>query len=80
MTDFLKNYLYNIGVSLSQFANVILLAGDPDETISSRIGKSIAAGGIMSKVALPQWFADHCIRSMEKWEGKNSAWLRRERV
>lgn len=31
-------YLRNLGIALSQFGNAIL-AGDPDETISSRAGK-----------------------------------------
>lgn len=35
----LKKYLYNILISLDQLGNTIL-GGDPDETISSRLGKN----------------------------------------
>lgn len=36
----MKKYLYNILIGIDQLANAIL-GGDPDETISSRLGKHI---------------------------------------
>jgi len=37
---FLKQYAYNLALSLDQFLNTILL-GDPDESISGRCGRAI---------------------------------------
>lgn len=37
----MKKYLYNILIGIDQLVNA-LLGGDPDETISSRLGKHIA--------------------------------------
>lgn len=34
----LKKYIWNVLIAIDQLANALLL-GDPDETISSRIGK-----------------------------------------
>ena len=39
----LKKWFWNILISIDQFANTLAL-GDPDETISSRIGKQKAEG------------------------------------
>jgi hypothetical protein len=36
-------YLLNVGISIDQLANA-LLAGDPDETLSSRCGKQALGG------------------------------------
>lgn len=33
------NYLLNVLISIDQLGNVVLLAGEPDETISSRMGR-----------------------------------------
>lgn len=41
-------YLFNILLGIDQFANVILL-GDPDETISGRLGRAHLSGK-------PKWF------------------------
>jgi len=35
----MAKYLVNILISIDQFAAVVFLGGDPDETISSRLGK-----------------------------------------
>lgn len=36
---FIKQYLYNLGLGFDQFINVILL-GDPDESLSGRLGRA----------------------------------------
>jgi len=41
----MAKYLVNILISIDQFAAVVFLGGDPDETISSRLGKVKRANG-----------------------------------
>lgn len=47
MKPVIKNKLlqfgYNLALSVDQFVNVILL-GDPDESISGRLGRAMASG------------------------------------
>lgn len=69
----MKEYLWNILISLDQFANTVF-NGNPDETISSRWGKHIQKGKsgwrlTMCK-ALNFFDKDHCIKSIEDDEGK----------
>lgn len=73
------NYLYNVHVALSQLANT-LLGGDPDESISGRIGKSIQAGGWAAQVPWPSFARTHFLASIETDEGGNSALRRTDRV
>jgi hypothetical protein len=51
LVSIVKKYFQNIGVSLSQFGNVVLLFGDPDESMSSRIGKWSAQGYWVARAA-----------------------------
>jgi hypothetical protein len=37
----MKKYIWNILVAIDQFINTVL-GGDPDETMSSRMGKQLA--------------------------------------
>lgn len=72
----MKRYLWNILVSLDQFGNTLAL-GDPDETISSRIGKQKREGRL-------NWFTrplsrflnwldpNHSLDAIEEDEGKDS--------
>jgi hypothetical protein len=67
-----KRYFWNILVSIDQFFNTIS-GGDPDETISSRMGKHLAKHdcpfcNFMCKL-LNLFQKDHCIKSIEKNEG-----------
>lgn len=60
-------------ISLDQFANT-LWGGDPDETISSRLGKHYLAGDsiiacIICKL-LNYLEKDHCIKSIEPDRGR----------
>lgn len=71
----LKKWFWNILISIDQFSNVIFW-GDPDETISSRIGKMEAEGrgNIVTKPLC--WMLDkldpnHCEESIEDDEGKD---------
>lgn len=65
-------YLFNILVSIDQLANTIL-GGDPDETISSRVGKlrkkRVWAEFIAS--ILDRFDYKHSERAIEEDEGKN---------
>ena len=72
-------YMFNIGVHLSQFVSV-LLGGDPDETLSSRIGKAtVKKKWFFVHVATPfiNWLTgedNHCIKAIEFDEGKKTIW------
>lgn len=63
-------YAWNIVIAIDQLANA-LLGGWHDETISSRLGKSILKGGWASKVPWPRWLHDHFIESVEPDEDWN---------
>lgn len=67
-----KRYLWNILVSIDQLINTIL-GGDPDETMSSRMGKHLAKRdclfctfmcGLLNLIQ-----KDHCVKSIEHDEG-----------
>ena len=53
----IKTYVYNVFLGLDQMTNVILL-GDPDESISGRIGRAMASGR-------PKWFVPTIQRSLD---------------
>ena len=76
---YIFNYLYNVMVALSQLLNVIFLFGDPDESISGRIGKSYKAGGWAAKVPWPAFMLNHWVASVETDEGGNSVTKRTSR-
>ena len=76
----LAQYLINIAVSVDQFFNV-LLGGDPDETISSRLGKWTLDSEIDStrrRIAYGvcralHWIdKNHCVKFIEANEGSNA--------
>lgn len=81
----LKRFTRNFFVALDQFLNVLLL-GDEDETISSRLGKSQRGDyGSKAKVTLYPFAkavdfvalkvfkdVDHCANSIEDGVGANS--------
>lgn len=72
MVSKLKRYLWNILITLDQLCNT-LLGGDPDETMSSRMGKDIKANRCkLCKVVcyfLGLIQSDHCNKSIEPNEG-----------
>lgn len=65
-------YFWNILISIDQFFNTIL-GGDPDETMSSRMGKYVRRGRGWFPCTLCKLLnifqKDHCIRSIEDDEG-----------
>lgn len=70
----MMQYLRHILVALDQLANT-LMAGDPDETISSRMGKYVQRGRgfvpcLLCKL-LDLMFRekDHCVKNIEIDEG-----------
>lgn len=66
-----KKYLFNILVSLDQLGNT-LTGGDPDETISSRLGKHYNNSLLAQFVDLIFPGRTHSKDSIEPDEGKNS--------
>ena len=68
----LKLYFWNVLVSVDQLGNT-LLGGDPDETLSSRMGKDIKANKCkicrLVCFLLGKIQTDHCNRSIEPDEG-----------
>jgi hypothetical protein len=64
----MNTWLLNVLVAVSQLANAVLL-GDPDETLSSRVGKRHAwAARIIDRLF---WFdRRHCARVREDDEGR----------
>lgn len=73
MKLFLK-WIYNILIGIDQLINAIF-GGDPDETISSRLGKNMHRRG-WTRLAnfvdhLFFWQENHCFGAIEHDEGKN---------
>ncbi|MGE4539195.1 MAG: hypothetical protein AB7D37_19170 [Desulfovibrio sp.] len=72
MSNRLERYFWNVLLGLDQFLSV-LTGGDPDETVSSRVGKASAAGsriGRVLEICLDGVFgAGHCRASIEADEG-----------
>jgi hypothetical protein len=71
----LKTYFWNILISFDQLANTLLF-GDPDETISSRMGKHmmkdrcLLCKGICFILHLID--PKHCVKSVEDDEGSRN--------
>lgn len=68
----MKRYIWNILISIDQLFNTIL-AGDPDETLSSRMGKRARKGDKFSKCVcrvLDIFDKGHCEKSIERDRGK----------
>lgn len=66
-----KLYFRNIAIAIDQFINT-LFGGDPDETISSRAGKSSKRWGYILCRCLHWIDRNHCIKSIEYDEGKDA--------
>jgi hypothetical protein len=76
----LKQYIYNLLIAVDQLINAVLL-GDPDETISIRLGRVCPDSYIV--IALDWvffWQTNHCHKSIEPDEGKDDLiWPRRRK-
>lgn len=78
----MKNYYWNVLIAIDQLINTIC-GGDPDETISSRLGKWAKAGKNSSGLKKPIYDIanfiveifekDHFSKSIEEDEGKNQS-------
>lgn len=80
----MTKYFWNFLIALDQFLNA-LTGGDPDETISSRLGKARRGdyGAVYKFATAPlRWFvdlaarvifgqSDHCAKSIEEDEGRS---------
>ena len=76
----MKQYIFNLLISFDQFVNTIF-GGDPDETISSRMGKWARDKrndrGIkkyayrIANLVVELFEKDHFAKSIENDEGKN---------
>ena len=70
----MKKYVVNILISIDQFINTIF-GGDPDETLSSRMGKHEESCKICFYICmiLNLFQKDHCRKSEEIDEGKDES-------
>lgn len=74
----LSQWMWNILISADQFLNTLFF-GDPDETISSRMGKWMTEEVSVFKKTFADglcWFldlfdADHCVKSIDPTEGSD---------
>ena len=73
----MRRYLFNLLIAIDQGGNAFL-GGNPDETISSRVGKAARGGGwfAVAMRRLIDWLffnltgeRDHCAHSIEWDEG-----------
>lgn len=69
----IKRYIFNILISIDQLANAIL-GGDPDETISSRLGKRLNTCAFCRFICniLHKIDYRHCQDAIEENEGSNA--------
>jgi len=67
-----KKYIWNILISIDQFVNT-LFGGDPDETLSSRMGKNKTNCRVCYFICKLLSLIDkrHCEKSIELDEGKD---------
>jgi hypothetical protein len=61
-----REYLYNIGLAASRLMNA-LRGGDPDEGLSSPIGRSILRGGFFAQLPMPRMLRRH-FEKAARWE------------
>lgn len=78
MWEKVKQYYFNQLLGIDQYANILLL-GDPDETISGRLGRALKSGRpkwfVKPLAKLVDWGAkalagqsNHCLDSVESEE------------
>ena len=75
-----RYWLWNILIWIDQGGNVLLLFGDPDETISSNTAKRAHKRGWSALGRFLEWIdPGHLADSLESDEGRNSAMNRARR-
>lgn len=79
MGRWMGRWLRNVLVWLDQGLNVVFLGGDPDETISSVLGKRRHRCRICDWIcrALDRLDPRHCEKSVERDEGADAIWRER---
>ena len=70
-------WIWNSWIAVDQLFNAVLMAGDPDETVSSRAGKALRLNKRWARVLC--WGLDkidpgHCEASVDPTEGKDQVW------
>lgn len=80
----MKKYFFNVLIGIDQLANAVF-GGDPDETISSRLGKiKVTHGGAIPWYRPLAWLIDamlekidpnHSVDAIEDDEGKDQVFL-----
>jgi hypothetical protein len=69
-----KRYIWNILIGIDQLLNAVL-AGDPDETISSRMGKRVIKKDCKVCKVICRFLdvldKNHCYKSIESDEGNS---------
>lgn len=58
----MRNYAVNVLVAFSRLANA-LFGGNPNKTLSHRIGREIVAGRWPDKLPWPAWLKKHFLDS-----------------
>jgi hypothetical protein len=66
-------YLFNLAIAIDQMVNT-LLGGDPDETLSSRCGKSRCRFCKWLCAVMERFDYRHCAESIEADEGGDATW------
>lgn len=66
---FIKRYLYNLWIGIDQLLNC-LMAGDPDETVSGRMGRAFP-NSWFRKLLDKILGEGHCKQAIESDEGKD---------
>lgn len=82
MSSKLAKYTMNLLISIDQLGNT-LLAGDPDETISSRVGKAAATNRRLAVIGakILGWFdRNHAADAIDLSEGADELWRWRKIV
>jgi hypothetical protein len=69
----IKCYLFNLFIAFDQLLNTIF-GGDPDETISSRMGKTNSWIGRAMCWLMDKIDKNHCARVREDDEGGHGIW------
>lgn len=77
MMLFVKRYLYNVLVVIDELVNVVILFGDPQETISGRCGRILKSSSQPRKCYTCFWLCvvlnkvdnDHCREAIEAMQG-----------
>jgi hypothetical protein len=86
----IKQYVYNLLLAFDQFLSTAILFGDPDSSISSRLGKAtlskkakwfVKPAQVFVDWLLSPWEKDHCVNAYEPTESDEKelwSWIKKE--